>query len=369
MPTYEIETDDGSVYQIDTEEPTKQTTATQEKPSMVGNVMGGIGAYLKEAQPAFKSMVQHPYEYMTGQAGNMPPQSFEDKPWSDIYREAGGGVLPFAKSQKTAGQLVPEAIGTALDIGTRPSSYLGGAIFKNRAAIGKHAPDIMGKNYTLQRATEGAVELDTLRKTIGMAKKDAITEVADVVVPKFKPTLSQDILTKLKDPLYEIGFTKSGAIKPTIGNLDKVLDSLGDMMTGKGWIDATKKNQQAIKQAYGYIADMMRKTVPEIKAPIEAYANFMKQYGLVNKTLRDTSGNVLEKKLRTAFGKDSERQAFEAWKTLSGQSSKLKQIMKDMGKWAVRQQVKKYGSMVAGAGAGAYVAHRYLTEKLMGGQR
>ncbi len=230
-------------------------------------------------------------------------------------------------------------------------------------------PQIMGKQYTLERAGKAATALDNLRTTLGETKKQAVGSVANTVVKNFKPTFPKQILDKLHDPLYEIEFSKGGAIKPTIGNLDKVKEALGDLMTSRGWEESTKKLQQSVKQSYGYIKNAMTETEPSIKEPISAYSKFMEKYGLVNRNLRDSQGNVLEKKIRGAFSKGSEEQVKKAWKELSKQSGELKQVASDMEKWAGRQSLKKWLSMLAGGGAGAYLAHRYLAGRVLPEQR
>jgi hypothetical protein len=347
MATYELETDDGSVYQVDTEEPIASTPRTGIQTA--GDIIGGLTNPLISKEQVMGSKLG---QFM---AQASPMSQFQGIPIPP----------PFS-------QMIPPAIRTPMNAEMISQQTSPMAIASN-AMVGLGAlkssgmlPQLMGKGYTLARATKATQAIDELRTTLGEAKKQAVGAVADKVVPNFKPTMPQQILNKLQDPLYEIEFTQSGAIKPTIGNLDKVKDALGDLMTSRGWEEATKKLQQSVKMTYGYVKDAMVGADDSIKEPIKAYSDFMGKYGLVNKSLRDTSGNILEKKIRTAFTKGSEEQTKIAWKELSKQSEGLKQVMKDMGKWASRQEIKKIAAPIGGIGLLGYMAHRYLTDKLMG---
>lgn len=238
------------------------------------------------------------------------------------------------------------------------------AIAGNLAILGgAYRPKIMGRNYSMARAERGVFELDKMRTVLGQTKTNAIAKVRNKVVENFKPTFSEDILNKLRNPIYGIKFNKHKAINPTIGNLDRVLDALGDFMTGRGWVEATKKTQQSIRQSYGYVANAMRKTAPEIKESITAYSQFMKKYNLVNKTLRDTGGNIMEKKLRSAFEPGAERGKQIAWEKLSQQSPEINQIMKDMKKFVGRQQMKRFLAKGLGGSLAYYLLHRLIAQK------
>jgi hypothetical protein len=201
-------------------------------------------------------------------------------------------------------------------------------------------PAFMGKDYVYGRSKQGAMELDKMRKSIGEAKRMAIESVGTTPIPNFKPTFARQVLDKLKDPIYEIEFTKAGAIKPTMKNLDRVMDALGDFMTTATWEEAGKKLQQSVKQSYRQVREYMTKTVPSIKKPIENYSKFMDSYRVVNKTLRNTAGDILDAPLKGAFEVGAERAKYEAWKALSKNSKVMGRIMSDMAKWHGRQFTK-----------------------------
>lgn len=301
--------------------------------SAMDKFLAGAGSYLQNAQPAFKWAL-----------GGMPQdlQSINEVTqgdYSDLYRRAG---LPFSKSTSTMGQLVPQIAGEVIDIASRPSSYIlpkviGGMVKGNKF------PEIMGKDYTYDRAVKSAKGLDAIRTSLGEAKKAVIDKLKDSPIKNFNTEFPEYVLSKLKDSIYGIEFDVYGNIRKTVGNLDKVLDALGDQMTGKGWNEASKRVQQVIKQEYGRVAKAMRSAYPELSEPINAYSDFMKKYGLVNKTVRDSLGNIKEGTFLSAINREgaSAKETFEAWKSLSKKNPDIAQAVKDMEKFIGRQHTKK----------------------------
>lgn len=104
--------------------------------------------YLEEAQPAFKYAV-------TGDLAST------DKDWATLYREAN---LPFSKSTSTLGQMIPETAGALLDLGTRPSSYVGA--------------------YAIPKAVGAG------------STKMAMTSGGRALLEKYFPTFAKDVLAK-----------------------------------------------------------------------------------------------------------------------------------------------------------------------------
>ena len=361
-----------------------------------------IGYYFKEAQPAFKFAVSHPESFITG-GKNIAPEEIERSsklPWADIYRESGGGALPFAKSTKTAGQLIPQVAGELLEFGTKPSTYITAGVapwLAKKAAVipmtrrflarqtptlskkllaknpiqpqykdtpfgkvditqpYKPAPEItlkkikeffvMNKDYTLGRAKEAVNLIDQARSNFGIKVGKAIDKFKDVIVDENKlykdmPNLPKSVASALTDPMYEIEILENGSIKPTIGNLHKVQEALGDFMTTKDWFDASKTNKEIISRVYGRIAQSIKDTKPELKEPIEVYHKFMDLYKEVNPTLRNTAGIVLEKKARNALKVGAEREYQIAWQKMSKVIPQLEDIAKDIIRFNNRQVLK-----------------------------
>lgn len=301
--------------------------------SAMDKFLAGAGTYLKEAQPAFKWALAG----MPEDIASIDKATQGD--YSDLYRQAG---LPFSKSKFTMGQLIPQAAGELIDLASRPSSYILPKVLSGMAAHGKF-PEVMGKDYVYDRAVKSAKGLDVIRTSLGEAKKAVVTKLKDATVKDFDTQFPEQVLNKMKDSIYGIEFDVYGNIKKTVGNLDKVLESLGDQMTGKAWNEASKKTQQVIKQEYGRVAKAMRSAYPELSEPINAYSTFMKKYSLVNKTVRDSLGNTKETSFLTAMKREgaSGKETFEAWKSLSKENPDIAQAVKDMGKFIGRQHTKK----------------------------
>jgi hypothetical protein len=229
-------------------------------------------------------------------------------------------------------------------------------------------PRIMGKDYTLNRAKQATQLLDETRSYLGKIKGEAVKQYGDMSIDVNKlqsqiPTLPKNVLSALDDPIYAIEKLSDGSIKPTVSNLDKVREALGDLMTSAQWEEATTKNKQLIKNTYGLLGRTIKETSPQIKEPIENYHRFMELYRNVNKTLRNTTGDVLEKRLRGTFTSGAERNYQIAWENMYKRYiPQLKQIAIDVQKFNQRQVlkrgIKKYapwvigGTVLGGAGYG-----------------
>ena len=193
--------------------------------NLMDDIVNGIGSYLKDAQPAFKSFVSHPYEYLSGTAGQMAPSEFEDKPWSDVYRESGGGVLPFAKSTTTAGQLVPQLVGEILDTATRPSGWF--------------APKL----------------LDT-----GLIKA-AENLATRQVLEKYTPVLAKDLLEKTPVKAVQVGTRKAEKyISNAGGDMEEAIPQfLADNVNWKHWGKKIGVPEADTDVVYKYGADEVEK--------------------------------------------------------------------------------------------------------------
>lgn len=357
----------------------------------------GVSLYMKEGQPAFKLAVRHP-ETFTGQI--LKPEEIErttQLPWADIYRETN---LPFSKSTTMAGQMIPQVAGELLEFGTKPSTYIAAGVApwiakemtqipmtrrflarelptlsKNLLAKNplqpvykdtpfgkvditqpyKPAPEItlkkikeffvMNKDYTLERAQQAVDLIDQTRNNFGIKVSKAIDKFKDFIVDekqlyKDMPNLPKNAATALGNPMYEIRFLRDGSVEPSIGNLHKVQEALGDFMTTKDWYEASTTNKQNIARVYGKIAEAIKNAQPSLKEPIETYAKFMDLYRNVNPTLRNVKGVILEKKLRGAFKPGAERQYQVAWEKMKQIIPQLEDIAKDIIRFNNRQALK-----------------------------
>ena len=276
-----------------------------------------------------------------------------------------------------AGELISEK-GTQL-AKSRFSQFTARGVEKtieNIKTLPSRLPQIMGKNYTLQRAEKTAGLLDDARSYLGKLKGEAIKQYGDRIVDAQKlssqlPSLPKNVLNALDDPIYAIEKLSDGSIKPSIANLDKIKEALGDFMTSKTWEEATTKNKQVIKQAYGLVSQAMKDAAPEIKEPIATYHDFMDIYRDVNKTIRNTEGVILEKRLRGVLKPGAERRYQIAWEQMQKYIPELKRIAKDIIKFNQRQTTKR----ILGRGAlylgGFEAGRRFIINPLlrsMGGE-
>lgn len=417
MAVYEVKLQDGSIYEIKTTEPSK--------------LMSTLNAYFKEAQPAFKLAVTHPESFTQRGRQQLTPEEIQrvtNLEWPDIYRQAGApkpggqGILPFAKSQYTAGQLIPQAVGELLNLGTRPSTYIiAGAtpkmaelaattpmtrrflqrqtptlakallekypvspVYKETGkvidlgvygqypervditkpfspapqvtwkSITQRFPRIMGKNYTLDRANEAATLLDDARNLLGDLKGKVIQQVGNRTVDidklnaQLPKVIPKQVLTILDDPIYEIRKLPDGSIEPTIVNLDKMKQAIGDLFATDAWQKEAPNQAKAIaRQIYGIISQSIKDAAPEAKEPITDYHNFMDIFRQVNKTLRSPMGTILEKRFRGALKPGSERQYQIAWREMQKYIPRLRQIIIDVQKFNQRQTFKAGAKRIA----------------------
>jgi hypothetical protein len=242
---------------------------------------------------------------------------------------------------------------------TSPLAIAAGAIGMGKfAKTAELLPAKMGKGYLLDRATRGANELEKMRLGLGQAKGQAVARVADKTIKNFKPDIPEAVLKKLQDPIYKIEFTDKGAIKNTIGNVDKVKDALGDLVSNRAWKEVSpKKLITETKRLYGYLSNAMKETDSSLKSPIQAFHNFMKDYTRLKPTFSDTKG-VSTASIETAIKSDKAEAAFKAWERLSKKSPELSQVMKDVTKFIGRKgahkllgDIKKWGIRSAVVGA------------------
>jgi len=220
---------------------TKRTSGTTQQPNKPQKPENAFMSYLKNAQPAFKYAV-------TGDLGKT------EKPWSDIYRETrypGGGTLPFAKSTSTAGQMVPQVLGGALDIGTRPSSYIGAYAAPRLLAGG-------GKMLANNPATRRWLQVHTPTLSKGLLTKNPVSPIMkniddmQVDITKPLPKKSEFLTNKTRDIVKSVDNTFD-SVKNEYGNL---LKPHAKNIIPKKQINAIGISDDVIKQLEKYDIDL-----------------------------------------------------------------------------------------------------------------
>lgn len=211
--------------------------------------------YFTQAQPAFKLAIEHP-ETLFGQ--NVSPQDIEKTTsgdYADIYRRAG---LPGSGSTSVAGQLVPQAAGMLLDIGTRPSSVITAGVAEASPALmqtkagqefakfmtrKRSLPDPMKNVKRVTNVKEGAQFAEDVRGEFVKTKVNAVESFGkdlDSLVTKFpnNKISFNDIVSNISGSVNEIS-------KEAMGIFNKT-PYLRDALAGKRTNFTVKEVQDAI---------------------------------------------------------------------------------------------------------------------------
>jgi len=341
-----------------------------------------VKEYEYQREHPFKSIVNPLTPIVTGLKGIRALTQRPEAAVSNVLMDVQEGKKPTLKSVGLglSGKRLSELgdLPRRMGLGEIPSSFIGlGSAMglsiaggKTLKGISNRLPKIMGKNYTIDRATQAVDALDETRTNLGQNVGEAIKQYSDRTIDINKlgdlPTLPKNVLSALDDPIYQIEKLPDGSIKPTLGNMQKLKEALDDFISSKQWEEATKMNQRVIKQAYGKISQAMKDAAPEIKESLSRYGDFMEIYRDVIKTVKDTGGRVLEKKFRGVFKPGAERTYQIAWDKMTKYAPELKQILKDMGKFTSRQTVKSIvGKGIIGGGA-LYGLRRLVGNRVTG---
>jgi hypothetical protein len=283
------------------------------------------------------------------------------------------------------GGLIPSTLGLVADIATNPADLLTMLVGKAPVGGGKNlgqvvsatkpmqelgkfltkervAPDVAGKiknvfryDNALKQAEKAKESLDTIRKTLGKAKRIAIEPISDVPAEiNLKKNTPTRVLNQLQKPEYEIELLPDGSIKPTLGNLDKAKEAVSDLLTPKLYEEAGKKEIGVIRQIEGEISSVMRDAARKAGKPIDTvldeYGSFMDKYRIINHKLTDSAGNAYGNKLKSTFKLGAERLYVNKWAEVAKQSPEIKAIMNSMQKREVLKNVLKYGGGTIGVG-------------------
>ena len=401
MAVYEITLEDGSAYEIETAEqkpfvprhaeveqriaerdnPIKALLEEARKPvnpkqyGMLSTMlqplafgMKGLGAAMQlvEAPLASAGLAAQRGELFTPQAGEEIVKSFTgERPaeFGDIMRSVNvpepiasttgmlglmGLLNPKATASSTK-KIITQPGKVAREAGQELSS-LSRLTQQGIDKIKSKIPKPMGKDFVINRNKAAAQLLDETRSELGKAVGEAIEKAGDIKVDSAKIQaatkaikLPDNVVSALNDPMYGIERLADGSFSPTIKNIQKITVALDDFMTSKTWEEATRMGQKQIKQVYGILKQSMKEAAPSIKEPISKYHDFMDSYHLVNKTLRDSVGNVMEKGSVRALRGGGERALQQAWENFAKFEPKAQQIMNDIIKFTQRQALKRFG--------------------------
>lgn len=295
-------------------------------------------------------------------------QSFQDQAIQAGQNAFGGPSESVAVNFMKG--LVPSAVGLVADTVTDPAqallTILTGGFGKSAVQTAGKVPAGMRKilkiEDDLQKTGRAKNALDTVRNTLGKAVEISMNDAKDVPTAiNFREIKSQRIWNALKNPVYEIELEKNGALKQTVGNMNKVKKAVGDLLTPQLRNEATKGEQRHIKRIEGMISYGMKKSARQAGKPIHeqmaGYSNFMKKYELVNETLENKKGTLLAERMKKTFEVGAEPAYKKAWGEVSKLSPEFRSVMKDQEKRVLLKKLLrkagKYG-MATGAAGGAF---------------
>jgi len=258
--------------------------------------------------------------------------------FGDITRRAGFG------------EPVSSIVGLGALFGATDMASLGKVLGLEKK-IGEHLPQIMGKDYTLERAQKLHSLMDQAREGYGTLKTDVMnkpgpwkgTMLGDAEIPPEKLNavilkMPKIIQKYLKDPQNLYGIKKGDA---TIRNVDRMKDALGDQMTSTAWDEAPNALKAATHDAYSNLRNLMVEAEPKLKPALDAYHYFMQDFYKPVKKVLETGGNMVEKKLRTAVTPGAERTTQKALEGLSQIGPEGGRALKDVSKFIGRHKTKR----------------------------
>lgn len=259
------------------------------------------------------------------------------------------------------------------------SLFMGAGTKGGREAIGDVArgvssklPRVMGEDFTMAQSTKAGTELAKMRSTLGTRVGDIVRKTkgeADIRgVEKAVEMLPDNIKAKIGSKFYGVEKAVDGSIKSSVKNLSKLKDALDDFMTDKDWIESSKMTKGAIRRAYGAVSRAMKKAEPKLTEPMADYSKFKKLYRKAAPTV-ERKGEAVEKPLRGVFKKGSERSTQIAWEKLAKENPEIAEVVKNMRKYAGRQDLKKFvvkSLPLAAGGLGAGYGLKALARALTG---
>jgi len=347
---------------------------------------GVIPTYLREAQPAFKWAVSGmPKDFET-------IQKVSKQPWADIYRESGGGVLPFAKSTSTAGQMVPQVAGMALDIGTRPSSYAGAYVIPK--GMGALATNPVTRRWlqihtpTLSKALLEANPVEPVYKTIKGIPRDItkplpkesgklvklgesivknVNETIDnfrgqyhnLVKPFYKKNLSSNDLSSLpKELVKEMGFKKGATVQQVWEGRWDLLKKLNESSFSKEELlkrtriseDTLMNGLQRMKAVVmNNVDDSTRQAIERLDPQFGEIISSGK--GILRKIYNPTTKEVKTGSLVGMFKKAESEGSRELFNRFAYFDKRINDSVKQIQSFNRIQSMKKWGEYTVGVGA------------------
>lgn len=391
-------------------------------------IPSAVKSYSTQAQPAFQQFLRRPFNVgaetpeviatpkvlghilkkgggeFPEMFGTQKPEEFQEGDYADIYRQAGGGVLPFAKSTSVAGQLVPQIAGGALNLGTRPSTYItaGLAPLAGKAAAVTPATRrfLQTQTPTLAKALLNKYPIDPIYKVVKGLRVDitkplpkggklvqtgrALVDTVNTTIGKFRQQYS-DLLKPFVDtvlPEENLAVLPKGLLKKL--DLGKKTTTIGDLWT-KRWdllkqlnessftkealLKTTKLREDEIMTSLGALKDVVLNSVDDFtKEQIiqldPLFAEVMKSgRGILRAVFDPRYNKIKTTSLANIFTNKLDQGGRELFTRFGVFDKNVTNISKQMHSFATRQAikatVKRYapwliGSAVLGKGISGF---------------
>jgi len=394
MATYQIELEDGKVYEIETE-PVKKEVAPDRMVGMTGKV--SESDYASGKRNVLGNIVDRPQAAVRSfLTGKNPVEAFKnpkDIPsiQNEMLKSYWAGLKPeqsnlFTRAIHSIGGLPVSAAGYAADVATDPRTYLLGAVGKGVQAVGatkiaKPAFDALGRFLTKERRFlkfgKDAV-LDIAKKGVsGLDKLD------DLAGQKFESELQKiegksgtsnitKTIEEVQDMYPDEKFTKLQQIKDRftpenrlsaeeLRNLKQELKKGIPSSVFKGTAEPTALQRAQLK-VYNSVDDEL------VGLGGEKYIKMKAEYRDWKNTASDAYKALLEdgragdKNLRNWFGYGLTRRQTKALEKTSGSLPNNEQFMQEFYAWRRGQMLK--GAAGAAIPA-AYLLHRAAAEQII----
>lgn len=349
MATYKIrDKETGEIFTVRDKE-TTQEPAQQAQPQQ--NILQQLLGATENTIGGIVGGVIEPPTKIVGRAGQAIESMISGKPpqnYSIPLPQYMGGNIDIAPAENLGQAYMPVA-GTTL-------SMLGIKGLMNPKSI----TGVIKYDNVLTQAKKSKVALDAVRDNLGQAKNIALQEVKDLPAElNWAGNVSQKVINAVKNPVYQVEFTKEGGVVNRIGNLDKVKTALQDLVTTKDFVEAGNMEKRQIMHFAGKVRDTIVQAAndagkPQLAQALKNYHNFMDKYEVINSKLVDKFGNALGNKLKSVFRWTAEPAVKEAWKEVGKASPEIKGIIKSRETRELLKWLLKIGAPTA-IGGGAVI--------------
>jgi hypothetical protein len=214
-------------------------------------------------------------------------------------------------------------------------------------------PQIMNKDYALNRAKLASEGLDDLYKGLSKEYDKIYNEIGAIQITgenfnRFQEIiddLPQNIINKIKKNKL-IGKTTIGEIIPDVENLKIIKGIIRKFVPEKVWNGKVigDINTANLEQIYGNINDLIANSIEngnELLALNQRYKNFMKMRKTLGHVLYDQEGNIKGEGLQRLFSPKGARHVQQYFEKFANMHPEATQIMTDMIKWNKRQGLKR----------------------------